>query len=181
MAIALRQSTNVAGKHKREEEEEEKSVKKAIALSLQEDSAFLSTPPYPQEDDIPEFWCTPQSPSYGEMESQPIIPLRNTYVAAPAPVSVSVSISVSQVQVPVPVPAPAPVLSPFDQFMMRNHPESLTARSLNARTNRANERINPSAESSRFQEQITRLHPRETYGSTSDSDSEINDDDYHTV
>ena len=181
MAIALRQSTNVAGKRKREEEEEEKSMKKAIALSLQEDSAFLCTPPYPQEDDIPEFWCTPQSPSYGEMESQPIIPLR---VAAPAPVSVSVSISVSQV----PAPAPVSVLSPFDQFMMRNHPESLTARSLNARTNGADERINPSAEvnfPSRFQEQITRLHPRETYSSTSDSDSdsdsEINDDDYLTV
>ena len=149
MAIALRQSTNVAGKRKREEEEEEKSVKKAIALSLKEDSVPQS-PTYPQEDDIPEdFWST----SDNEMESQSIIPLRNSYVAAPAPAHVSVSVSVS-------VQVPASVLSPFDQFMVRNHPESLTARSLN----RNDERINP----------------RETYAFASDSDSEIDDDDYLT-
>jgi len=149
MAIALRQSTNVAGKRKREEEEEEESVKKAIALSLNEDSVPQS-PTYPQEDDIPDdFWST----AYDEMESQPIIPLHNLYVAAPAPAPVSVSVSVS-------VQVPTSVLSPFDQFMVRNHPESLTARSLNHN----DERINP----------------RETYAFASDSDSELNDDDYLT-
>ena len=165
MAIAVRRSTNDAGKRKREEEEDERNVKKAIALSLREESVPQS-PIYPQEDDIPEdFWGT----QFDETESQPIIPLRNSYLAAPAPVSVSVSVSVSQV--------PSSVLSPFDQFMARNHPESLTARSLN----RTVEPINPSVQvnfSSRFQDQITRLHPRESFSSTSsNSDTESNDEE----